>query len=58
MSRKLDIYVMGKKNGAVDVIDIIERKPFGKTIRMVRYKGETYPVIGRDSSARIYVGNT
>lgn len=49
---------MGKKNGAVDVIDIIERKPFGKTIRMVRYKGETYPVIGRDSSARIYVGNT
>ena len=52
------VYVIGQKapEAPPDIIDIIERRPVGKTITMVRYKGRLYPVIGRRGNERIFVG--
>lgn len=59
MSASITVYVIGPKAAnyqELDIIDIVERRPTGKMVTMVRYKGGNYPVIGRRGAERIYVG--
>lgn len=52
------MYVIGVRTpgAGAEVVDIIERIPFGAVFMKVRYRGKAHIVFGAKGSERIHVG--